>query len=466
MPLNVTINGVDRSLFVDARSFSISDALTSEVDTCNFTYECTDIADKPKEGQEIIVTDGAEKAFGGYIVSAPESEGTGDYIYLVSCVDYQRLLDKHLVVEKYENMYAGDIVKNIITKYTSGFTTVNVKQGPMIKGIPFNYKYPGECLRELCSLIGYEWYVDYNKDVHFFDQESNKAPFSLDDTQFNFDELEITADISQLRNRVYVRGGTYLSEPYTQKIVPDGQQREFLLGYKPHDITVNLNGVAKIVGIENIDDPATKDFMLVYQEKLLKNGTNTMTLANTDLLEPTYRFDTPVLVSVDDADSINRMKGLEGGDGIYEHIIVDPEITSKELARQRAQADLAQYANPVISGSFKTNDKGLRSGQLIHIQQTKRGIDGYFLIRKVTRRYLTVDTYEFSVEIASKLKGIEDLLVQMFAQSRKFEVRDDEVLDKLLNLKDSVKVTDTLTISSGAPESKIGYLRIGYGEIT
>jgi hypothetical protein len=461
MPLNVTINGVDRSLFVDARSFSISDALTSEVDTCNFTYECTDIADKPVEGQEIIVTDGAEKAFGGYIVSAPESEGTGDYIYLVSCVDYQRLLDKHLVVEKYTNMYAGDIIKAIVTKYTAGFTTANVKTGPLIKSISFNYKYPGECLRELSELTQYEWYVDYNKDVHFFDRESNKAPFSLDDTQSNFSDLEINADISQLRNRVYVRGGTYLSELFTE--TQAGGKEVWNLGYKPHDMVITVNDVAATVGTENLHNPADYDFLVNFQEKHIIPGRKAT--ATTDVLKLTYKFDVPVLTVQDDTESINRMKALEGGDGIYEHIIVDPTITSKDLARQRADADLKQYANPLVSGSFKTNVAGLRSGQLIYIKQTKRGIDANFLIRKVTRRYLTADKYLFEVEIASKLKGIEDLLQQLFVIGRKFEVRDDEVLDKLLTLKDTVKLTDTLTISSGSPESRVGYAMIGYAEV-
>jgi hypothetical protein len=467
--LSVKINGVYRTINVDPSSLVIMNALTDEVDTCSFVYETTDISEKPAEGQEIIIGEGTEstltgykKVFTGQIVSAPESEDLpGEFTYQVQCVDFQRLLDKHLVVEKYDNMYAGDIVKDIITKYCSGFTTDHVKQGPLVNGISFNYRYPGECLKELAQLTSHHWYVDVEKDVHFFDQFTNRSPFDLDDTQSNFDNLEITADISQLRNRIYFRGGTYLSEPFPE--THTGGKEVWLLGYKPHDLSITVNGVAKTVGIENIDAPTTKDFLMNYQEKHVVPGA--LATVSTDTVDFTYRFEVPVLTVVDDQESIDRMKGIEGGNGIYEHIIVDKEVTTKELARQRSQADLEQYANPLISGSFTTNDHGLRSGQLLHIKQTKRNIDGDFLIRKVTMRWLTVDLYHYQVEIASKLKGIEDLLIQLFSQSRQIEVRDDEVLDKLLVLRDTVKLTDSLSIGTGSPVLKVGEAKVGYSEV-
>jgi hypothetical protein len=461
--LKVEINGVDRTINVDPRSFSITNALTDEVDICSFTFETSDISTKPIEGQDITVYDDTKKKFAGHIRSAPEAEDVaGEFVYQVSCVDYQRQLDKHLVIEKYENMYAGDIAKAIITKYCSGFTTVNVKTGQIIKSIAFNYKYPGECLKELSELTSHNWYVDYDKDVHFFDQLTNKAPFSLDDKQSNFEDLEIEADISQLRNRVYFRGGTYLSDTFPE--TQEGGKDVWLLGYKPHDLAIEVNGDPNVtVGIENIDDPSLKDFLVNFQEKHVLPGAKATTSA--DAIKFKYKYDVPVLTVQDDIESINRMKALEGGDGIYEHIIVDKEVESKDLARQISQADLDKNSNPLISGSFSTNVKGLRSGQLIHITQTHRNIDDDFLIHRVTMKWLTLDTYLFRVEIASKLKGIEDLLIQLFGQSRQIEIRDDEVLDKLLVLRDTVKLKDTLTISTGAPESRIGYAKIGYSEI-
>ncbi|KJS81644.1 MAG: hypothetical protein JM58_16340 [Peptococcaceae bacterium BICA1-8] len=461
MSLQVTINGIDRSLNINPNSFSKTDALNDEVDTCIFTFETNNIAEKPIEGQEVIVTDGADRIFGGHIRSAPEDEVVpGEYVYQVDCIDYQRNLDKYLVVEKYENMYAGDIIKDIITKYCAGFTSVNVKQGVLIKGIPFNYKYPGECSKELAELTGHSWYVDYFKDVHFFDQFTNLAPFNLDDSESNYSNLEITADITQLRNRVFFRGGTYLSDPFPE--THEGGKEVWNLGYKPHDLSVTVNSIDKTAGIENINAAADYDFLFNYQEKHVIPGA--LATTSSDVVKFTYKYDVPVLTVQDDVDSINRMKALEGGDGVYEHIIVDKEVTNKDLARQISQADLDQHSNPLLSGNFRTNVKGLRSGQLIRIKSTKRNIDNDFLIRKVIMS-VSGDKYVYHVEIASKLKGIEDLLIQLFNKSRQIEIRDDEVLDKLLVLRDSLSLKDALTVETGAPESRVGFARVGYSEV-
>jgi hypothetical protein len=469
LTLSVKINGVYRTINVPPRSLTITNALTDEVDTCSFTFETSNINEKPIEGQEVIIAEGTEatitgykKIFGGHILSAPESEEiAGQFVYQVECVDYQRQLDKKLVSKNYSNMYAGDIVKDIATNYCPGFTLANVSQGVMVKYISFKYNYPGDCFKQLSDLTGYNWYVDQHRDIHFFDQFKNLAPFNLDDSQTNFENLEIEADISQLRNRVYFRGGTYLSDPFTE--TQTGGKDVWIMGYSPHEMSITVNGVVATVGTEHLHNPANYDFLVNYQEKHVIPGAKATTAS--DVIKFTYKYNVPVLTVQDDTDSIQRMKDLEGGDGIYEHIIVDKEVESKDLARQLSQADLDFYSNPLLTGSFTTNNKGLRSGQLIHIKQSNRNIDRSFLIRKVTMKWLTVNKFLYQVEVASKLKGLEDLLIQLFNKSRQIEVREDEVLDKLLVLRDKAKFSDNLTISTGSPESRIGYARIGYGEI-
>lgn len=442
--LCVTIAGVARGIDVNARTLVIEDVLTSEANTCRFELQCDSYSDKPAAGQEVIIEDGPERLFAGVIVSAQEIEMPDSLVYAVECQDYQYWLDRKLVVESYTNQRAGDIARDIITKYCPGFTTNNVKDGPIINFISFNYKYPSACLMELADITRMEWYVDYFKDLHFFAREQYEAPFSLTDEGDNYDNLVITPDISQFRNRVYFRGGTYLSDPYTQQIVADGTAREWLLAYKPHNLPIKVNGVDKTVGEENlVDDPSAYDFLMVYAEKLIKQAPGKTTLANGAVIEATYNYDVPVLTVQDDTESIAKIKALEGGDGIYEHIIIDPDVDSKESARQRTSADLKQYANPLISGSFNTTKPGLRSGQLIKINITRRSIDDWYLIRQVTITPLTPGKYHYHVQIETKLKGIQDLLRELYTKSRKIEVRDDEVLDRLLTMTDSFK-TPTL----------------------
>lgn len=61
-------------------------------------------------------------------------------------------------------------------------------------------------MEELAKLQNYYWYIDYEKDVHFFDQETNVCPMEVTDTSEVYGDLQITADISQLKNRQVVRG--------------------------------------------------------------------------------------------------------------------------------------------------------------------------------------------------------------------------------------------------------------------
>ena len=50
--------------------------------------------------------------------------------------------------------------------------------------------------------------------------------------------LSIVIDGSTIRNRVYVRGGTYLSDEFTFSQVADGEQTVFYLPERPHEISV------------------------------------------------------------------------------------------------------------------------------------------------------------------------------------------------------------------------------------
>ncbi|GAH50461.1 unnamed protein product, partial [marine sediment metagenome] len=106
---------------------------------------------------------------------------------------------------------SGDIEKNAhLHEFDFGvaepdFTTNNVEDGPIIPDISFDNVQVSEAITKIAEICGYEWYIDYDKDVHFFDKNTYPAPFQLDDDQEYYKDLIINTDISQLRNRVYVK---------------------------------------------------------------------------------------------------------------------------------------------------------------------------------------------------------------------------------------------------------------------
>lgn len=456
----IFIRGADKSPYVKRHTLKITDNLTSKVDVCSFIYEDRDGDFKPQQGDQVVVFDGTEKIFGGLILSAPQTQiGIQKYAYAVKATDYSQYLKKFRAVQSYTQQTAGYIIKDLIDTYIKEITYDNVLEGPTIEYISWNYESVYGCIEELAKLTGYDWYVDYNLDLHFFSTETNIAPYTITDdaTTGQYNGLTIKIDKSQLRNRVYVRGGYYLSNLYTQEIEADGEQLDFILAYTPYSpITVYVNGVAKTLGIDNVDETGY-DFLVNRTEKNVKNLDHAL-LGAGDVFKATYKYKVPILVRLDDGDSQAAVRAIEGGEGIYEGpIIVDETIETIEAARDRASAELRQYANPLVTGSFETEDQGYRSGQLLTLNILSRGFSGDYLIQSVTKSSLGIGRFTYSVEFATRLKGLTEFLIELLKRGRKIIERDDEVLDELLQKSDTIIFTPSAaTFDEDTPPYEYG----------
>jgi len=88
MGITVKIAGVDRTEYVDARSLSIIDELTSRVNSASFIFICNDIDLAPIDGQAVLIEEGATKLFSGRILSKEESFLPPNLLkYQVECID-------------------------------------------------------------------------------------------------------------------------------------------------------------------------------------------------------------------------------------------------------------------------------------------------------------------------------------------------------------------------------------------
>jgi hypothetical protein len=456
--ITVLINGIDVSSIIEAGSLSITDVLTQEVNTCTFNLIDGSItaANKPIPGQEVHVfyspTVGADPIliFAGRITDAPQSKLVQqNYLYEVNCSDYTQDLMRNQVAEIYSGMTAGDIIKAMVTDYAKTLGTFYVQDGISIDYISFNYKFPNECIQEIAELTGYDWFVDYEKNIHFFQPGTYPAPYSLTDNSATgeYYDLSISVDKSSIINKQVVRGGYQFSELFTEEQVADGVQASFNLKYSPFtpiSVYVDVGGgyVAHTLGIDNIDETG-KDFVINVAEKNIKNLDHAILTAG-HKIKITYTYKMPVLVQAEDSGSIAAMKALEGGDGIYEgQLIVDDTIETKEAARARAQAEISQYSNPIIEGEFTTTQYGYKSGQLLLVNIPSRAINAYYLIREVTATSIGQGRFEYSVTFATRLKGLTDFLLGLFDSGRKVFERTDEILDTLKLLTgDAMAITD------------------------
>jgi len=456
--ITVLINGIDKTDYIESNSLSIEDILTQEVNTCSFSFidESIVATDKPQIGQEVhifyreTIASIPTLIFAGRISEAPQVQfSKRKYIYSITCTDYTSDLQRNLVADSYTSQLAGDIVRDLVQNWGKTLGTFYVDDGVLINYISFNYMFPDVCITEIAELIGYDWYVDYNKQVHFFSPITNVAPYRLTDniSDGEYRGLEISIDKTSLRNKQVVRGGYQFSDLFTEEQVADGTQLSFNLKYEPFtpiSVYVSTGGayVAHTLGIDNIDE-AGVDFVINQSEKIIKNLDHAVLTAGHKIMI-TYKYKIPIFVQAEDNTSIALMKSYEGGDGIYEgEIIVDDTIETKEAARQRALAELTQYSNPLIEGSFSTIQSGYRSGQLLTVNIPSRNINSQYLIRSVTINSLGMGLLEYEITFASKLKGLTDFLLYLFDNGKKIFERTDEILDTLkLFTGDSVALSD------------------------
>jgi hypothetical protein len=463
MTYSITINAVDKTNCIENKSIQITDESNDKPSslTCKFFDQSG--AGDPELDDEIIVTKDGVRLFAGKIVKAEYNRlGASEVIFNLTATDYTRDLDRNLVVEAYENMTDKAIIEHIVANYCqgTGISTDNVIAGVTINKIVFNYVQPSQCFRKLCELTGRSWYLDYDKDVHYFPLTTAVAPFNIDSTTGDYSGLKIKKDNTNVRNRVYVRGSTYLSDAVTISQVADGEQTVFLLPHKPHNFSMKGGGVTKSVGILNIDDPAGYDYMLNYQEKYVESANGTPPAATT-VMEFTFQYDIPILVAVEDKDSIEDI-------GQFEFAIFDTNIQNLDDARSRAQAELTDYANAIIDGSFVTLTDGFRAGQYIHIDLADYGIDEDYLIQRVNAKSLGGGQYSYTVSIANTRKlGIILFLIKMLENDKNaLDLDPNEVVDELFEPSgQGIEISDSLISDSLIePPFKWGSFKWGLAE--
>lgn len=463
--ITVTIEGTDRTSSVVFNSLRKQDNLNQQIDSLDFKVrKYGALTYVPALGDEVVVAKDGTTIFGGVVVRIQENVKAAKILeYSVQCSDYSQFLKRELVTERYENTTVGAIISDIITNYTTdGFTTAGVVGTLEIESISFNRLTVADSLQKLADAISYVWYVDYDKDIHFF-PKNTEAGSSLTDTSQNyiFDSLEIVEDLTQIRNSVLVQGGDAESDTTrTETFDGDGTKVHFPLANKfASKPTVTVDSVAQTVGVEFLDDDASFDCMWNFNEKYLRFTSGNTPPAGTNNVEAEGIYLYPIVVRVPAPASIAQF-------GSYEFAITDRSIKSQDEAIERALAELAGYQNTLYEGSFRTYSDGFRSGQVLTINSTQRGKNIEVLIQSVSARMRDPEgtTLEYHVQFATlKSIGIIEYL-QAQLRSKEVIVDDKETLLNYLPSEDEVTASDTLaTPSTSTGPYTWGNFDWGYG---
>lgn len=210
---------------------TITQALDSTPDTGRFRLS----GFTPVKGQDFKVylgdLDLAHLLFAGHILQTTqtyEADKPANVVWDVSCIDYTWLLNRRKPIKKYTSQSATAIILDLMASFTSGFTTVNVEAGlATLDEISFTNDEMSDALDRICERIGGYWYIDFNKDLHVFLSNTETAGAITQTAPRTGRAFAETIDLSQVRTRVFVRGGgsnagADLSVGFTTLPVEDG----------------------------------------------------------------------------------------------------------------------------------------------------------------------------------------------------------------------------------------------------
>ncbi len=157
-----------------------------------------------------------------------------------------------------------------------------------------------------------------------------------------------------------------LSDPQVVQWKADGVARLWTLPWGPHEVSLAVGEAPMTVGVENLHDEADFDYMMSFSEKYIRCSGHTPTSAEGTTMALTARQDIPVITVVEDYASQAAIAKVQGGDGVYEHVIEDDSLTTIQAAEAAGMADLREHANPRVKGSFETEyaKKGISWGDL------------------------------------------------------------------------------------------------------
>lgn len=445
----VEINSIDVTDQIEQNSLEVIQRITNQTDTASFNVvKAGSKTLEPEYGDDVEIYDGVTKIFGGVILTVNSSpvSGAGGVLYEVKCVDHTYTLDKLLASKIYENETIADIIDDLVTSYAPSFTTNNVASNFVIQKIVFNQLPVSTCIKRLAEIVSYDWYVDEDKDIHFFEKYTNYAPFNITDTGGNYiyKSLRRVSDGSQVVNRVKVRGGEYDGATFSDSITVVGNSsKSFNLPYRFSNLTVSLDTgggpVAQNVGIDFINDFTTDDVLYNFQEQMIRFENN---LSDGDIISFSGNPKVPVFSIAEDPISIAKY-------GKIEKLIRDDSIESNEIGRRRASAELYSYSEPVVDARFRTYTTGLRAGMVINVQSDIQGIDDDLIIKNlVFRQVKEPDSFEYQVELVSTKKHDFITLLQKIIEPDPRPSDEQEVAEEIFTDTQIVQIQEEIEFTT------------------
>lgn len=247
---------------IEQGSFSLDKSITDQMDSGSFSS----MDKRPKVSDIIEIYEDDERIFRGFVTNVSMSFDGATPNYDIDFVDNTLEMDQKFVIERFEDKTVKEIAEYVRDFSLPEGYDVEIDSTLEISEIVFNYKKPSEVFEELADIINYEWRLDEDKVVRFFQKGEidDTIRVSPDDDIVFWETITYEEDIEELKNRIFVKGGRRTStEDIKQNMNEqiDGSNDILKTGYtyifrrdddnKVIEPVLKLDGVEQEIGIEN-----------------------------------------------------------------------------------------------------------------------------------------------------------------------------------------------------------------------
>lgn len=209
------------------------------------------------------------------------------------------------------------------------------------------------------------------------------------------------------------------------------------------------------LGQEGLVDESTVAYLYNSDQKSIRASTQTTTLASGNFIQFAYNERTPIQFQYRDTASINRLKALGQGDGIYDlSPITDNTISDLSTAILTGKAKVNQFNNAIITGTFGTTQRGIRAGQILNVNiTTGRTISDNYVVQKVVKKQTGgryADYIELSVTFATTLFGWIELMQKILrSQGTITSLASNEVIETFVTADEEIQMTESSSAAKG-----------------
>jgi hypothetical protein len=350
--------------------------------------------------QQVAIVDGSGTlAFSGYIVNpqATKPGFTASLIWSIQCIGQDFLAKKRVYQATHTNKTCGFIANDIFNTLlqVEGAIRGNIYDGPTCGNnlICGTFNVDGNALipqaNFLCkatdaldqlvtqasaSGIPYYWGASADKVYDFAPYGATTGP-TIDDTQIeqNQNPPTVTWANQNYRNTQWVTGGVAQTATQTESRKGDSNTVSWPMSFDLASApTVNVDSVAKTVGIKGID--TGKDFYWQQGSPDIVQDSGATKLTSSNTLNVSYIGQFPNTALVSNAAQVAYQASIDGTTGIIEEITSDTTLTTASNALSEGSNLLTRYAQQGGQLQFTTRQSGFLPGQLCPVNMPYLGL--------------------------------------------------------------------------------------------